>query len=85
MFKSIKCLFTPYNKKVNVLTTKTYDYYYTILINNAKTQNAAGVQIPIFAIEQSVRKQALAKAKEELEKVIAEKRVHRCYKKAICG
>lgn len=85
MFKSIKCLLTPYKTKVEVLKNKAFDYYYTIFLNTAKVKNAEGVQIPLFVIEERVFAMAKQEAKEQIDKVIAENRVHRCYKKAICG
>lgn len=82
VLKLLRCLFTPQQKKIDFLQKKVTDYYYTCLMSE-QYQKMNGVKIPEFFIEKNIKELAVKKAKADLENVIAECRVNKCFRQAI--
>lgn len=86
MFKTaiqmVKCFFTPEAEKKAILFKKIYAYYYTTYM--AKLNNPdSGVVIPDFLLEGRIAGYAVSKAQRDLEKVIRECRLNKCYINAL--
>lgn len=89
MFKSaknfIKCLTTSKQEKINYLKKRIYDYYFTVYQTMLYKQEENEVNVPDFMLHNTVKKLTATRTKLELERVIHECRVNKCFANAIKG